>query len=440
MYPFQFFVFKALSFFSFFQVKIKKNQREKKIFYELFADGTLKFSNGETLKVNIVLLIVKSSVFEQLFQNSSPSDIVNIEDFDLTTFKLFLDCLLKFQEFSVEEALLIFPIAWKYETEELVEKCCELLKPTTLNENVCISLNIGLFCKCKKLTDSVLKFLKETRLGFKLLDEELYYLHLEPEAMLEILKILEDFYLDSAILNNVISWGKQYLEKHNNPVTVKEFFIEKEINNFFVFEYFETARSILDFSSTEIGKEFFTVSDLRDYALDYNFDNREINWINIKAGETLTEKFLIENVSLLKKYRTLLSFHRNRMIFFNAPDEEAVAATYDISGKILETQNEVFSENSCKILAKEDPESPESCFVEVNKKPDIISDVEVTIEFNFKYDGRILTSSAKNISPIRGCVDVFENDSQSTDPDEDENGWFIFYEWEVEYRAKSIKL
>lgn len=373
-------------------------------------------SDGETLKVNMAFLFAESDVFRQMFRDSSGC-VINIEDFDLTTFKLFLDCLLKFQDFSVEDALLIFPIAWKFETEDLISKCLEILKPTCLNENICLSLNIGLFCDCKELTKSLLDFLDEKKLIYKLLDEELYYNHLEPEAMLEILKVVK---VDSRVLKNVISWGKHYLDKRNKPLTLKEFFTQEKVINHVKFDIFETAGTFLNFSESEIGLEFFTDSDFRKYVKKYGYDNREINWVNVKKGESLTEKFIIKNFGLWKKYFTNLRLYRNSIIFFNVPDsKKEVLATYDFVGKLLGHDDE----NKDKAVAFRgvadinlDTSFSEGTFDYKSLNPlNVISDVEVQIKIDFKYDCRIGKSIQENFSPI--------------DADTDQSSFF--YKWEI---------
>lgn len=398
-------------------MKPSKNQRKKEIFYERLADKIFTFSDGKTLKVNKTLLSIESSIFEQLF--SASEDLVSIDDFDLSTFKLFLDCLLGFQDFSVEDALLIFPIAWKYETQELIDKCLEILKPTVLNENVCLSLNIALFYKCDKLFHLVLKFLYERELIFKLLDEQLYCEYLEPESMLEILKLVE---LDSYMLINVINWGKHYLKKRKKLLTLKEFFTQEKIIDFVNFSCFETAASFLDFSKTKIGKEFFTDTDFRMYVEEYGYDDRKIKWVKVKAGEILTEKFIIKSFGLSKKYVTKLKFHRNKLVFFDVVDlKDNVLASYEIVGKLLECHQEGdnvafrrrFSFMSNRKLC---------CCFKSFQTLDIVSDVEVEVKINFNYDCRICLSTPKNVLPVDTATEKF----------------FVFYKWEIFGHEKNI--
>lgn len=401
------------------EVEIQKNQRKNKVFYELFADGTFKFSDGETLKVNMALLIIESSVFQQLFNASSPGYVVNIEDFDLATFKLYLDCLLEFQEFSAEEALLIFPVTWKYETEQLTNKCLEILKPSALNENVCLSLNIGLFYKCKKLIKSVLDFLVDKNRIYQLLDEESYRDHLEPESLLKLLKRIN--VLDSCVLTNIIAWGRRYLEKRNKNSTLKEFFIEKNINHYFDLVCFKTAGSFLQFSKSEIGKEFFNESDFLIYVQRFGYDARPINWVKVKKGENFVEKFIIKKVFFMRGYVAELKLKRHPVIFFDTPDEEEeILAIYNVVGKLLDSgeENKVGFRMRTAERRYTALRVNAQCVCHSLPMQDIMSDVEVEIKISFKYDCKIFKS--------------LPNESIYVDANR-EKDWFFFHSAEIIY-------
>lgn len=302
-----------------------------------------------------------------------------------------------FQECSVIDALLIFPIAWKYETKNLIKKCIEILRPTELNENVCLTLNMASFCQCKKLIEVLLEFLDDKYYQYKLLDEEKYYLLLEPESVFEF---LNNFYLDSYMLKNIFKWADNYLKTHQKSVDIKTFFAEYNIVDIISLESFETIGSIYDFNKSELGKGFFTPEECWAFVEENGYEAGKSAWFKIKAGETLIEKFKIRDVTLFENSITKISIRRNQIVLYD----------YDLSSKFLEITvscydynfsigriSQIFSEN------KESFRLFESLYdFLIKRKEKILSSRSITIEVKFTFHGdcRILKQSPNNYEPV----------------------------------------
>lgn len=372
-----------------------------KVFFEMFPDAVLKFSDGKEIKVNRAVLCMESKIFEKIFTDLSPDSTAVIQDYDLSTFKLFLNILLGFQDCTAIDALLVFPIAWKYEAKKVIKKCIEVLKPTELNENLCLALNVSLFCDCDELfNDIILSFLVKEKLIFKLLDNEKYYLLLEPESVAALLDEIDEE-IDSQILKNVFKWGKIYLGKKNQDINLKSFFDQNRISRFIRISCFETTLSFIEFEKSGLGKDYFTNDEIRDYLLDSGFDGRKCKYFEVKAMETITEKFEIKNVALVAGFNEKLDITRNRVVFYSYPKVESQMLLWTVTYRSDYTGVEVEH--------KVEESFQEHCFTESNFGTftlksrvgnNTVTNLQVTVKFQFFYDARILKTSSKDLVPI----------------------------------------
>lgn len=284
------------------------------------ADGTFKFGDGKILKVNKAHLATKSEAFIKLFCESDSENVCNVQDYDLTTFKLFLDCLMGFQKCSVLDALLVFPLALKYETEEFMNECIDTLKPTTLNENLCVTLNMGVICNCWKLLYNLGYFLCAYAFIDAIFEEEKYYSLLEPESvkMLLILKCQQfKQRLDSYMLKNVSNWVKRYAKKLKKEVQVKSFC---EILKSFKSEMthsFESTQALIDFNDSWLG-ELFSGQEYWDYVKTHTLLPRKSEWIRLRKGGTINESFNIYDVTFVQGHTTI-HIARNDFVIMNKP-------------------------------------------------------------------------------------------------------------------------
>lgn len=244
--------------------------------------------------MNKGLLASHSAVFDEVFFGEMQRDQCYVTDFDSTTFKLFLDCLMGFEPYTVLDSLLIFPIAYKYQTEECMKKCIEILTPKDMNQTVCHALNMALFYECEELIDNIITFLKGKCNIVALLEKEEYHSVLEPITVAKLLEIKGiDFYL----MKIIYKWAGDYLKKSNKLVNIGWFLNENKILDKMFEITFESVKSILDFCEFNDTTNIFTSKQIssilkRNISIDCprKFPN-ESSWVLVKKEDKLTENF-----------------------------------------------------------------------------------------------------------------------------------------------------
>ena len=322
---------------------------------------------------------------------------MKIKNYDKTSFKLFLDCLIGFQNCTTTDVFLIFPIAWTFEAEELIKKCIEVLTPTVLNENVCLALNMSLSCKCEELSKIEFDFLLKKKLLYKVLDDEKLCFLLELEAMELMLEHVE---MDSYILQNVLKWGEQYLKKNNKRGGLRNFFTQQLLISYLDISLFETTKAFLEFDESRLGKKFYTDKEVRKWVLEKEPDTRKCGWFLIKAGESLVEKIKIENVGYRSDCQIICNFFQNPVIFHEFPEDETKMFCFNYSLNFADSRSEVITKS---ILA-----GPKHIFkrhvfsskINIDRKKNGVSDLEVEIKYTFYFDCRILKKSSRCFIPM----------------------------------------
>lgn len=308
---------------------------------------------------------------------------------------------MEFQECSIADALIIFPIAWKHQITKLMKKCTDVLRFTDLNKNVCVTLNMACSCGCRELFNNILiQFLFRKNFTYKLLDEEEYYSLLEPKSMKALLNLTG---MDSYIIGNVFKWADSYLKKHEKSMDIKNFLEEHELVPHLKLENFETISAVVNFHNSELGKGFFTYQELWSHVENLNFKNRESSWCKIKAGEILTEKFVIEDLTLFENSVTTIFINRNPVVLYDYfPDRSAVVLTVDISCNDYRHSSWISDYTFYEY-------SPDTEFVphflyylKILRKKYTCSVEKIIVEVKFKFhvDGRILKQSPDTFKPI----------------------------------------
>ena len=350
------------------------------------------------------MLAERSPVFHKLFMDSLEDRTIEIKDYDFATFKLFIDCVMDFQECSVIDALLLFPIARKYETKSFIKKCLDILTPKELNENVCLSLNLALCCECEELQENIVSFLANEYLIYRIFHEENFYSILEPESVCELLKHVD---MDSYILQTVFEWGSDYLKKRNKSMDLKTFFIQNGIINFLKIYAFETTQALFDFNKSELGNHFYSILDVERYFEYFGkyTDLRKCSWINVKGGDTITEKFFVQNFALLSGYTIFVQTFRNPIVFYE----------YSKTSKMIQNEFDIkiLDEEGCQIKAYKAKtyEAIEQVFTKSTRFSALISwttdntrncmsKLEFEVKRTFHHDCRILKRSPKNFDAI----------------------------------------
>lgn len=389
--------------------------RKKKLCYEIGADVVIQCADG-SIKVNKTLLAEKSEVFvKMLFEYSSgESDVpISFPDDDLKTFKIFLDCIFGFKEYSPEIALVIFPIAHKYQVRKCLEKCIQVLSPTKFDENTCLALNLSLFYECEILTDRILKFILDTEGVRHILYRDEFSDLLEPLA---VSKLLDHIKLDDRDINRLCLWGEKYLIKNNEPMSLKSFLTEYQILNKFSLECFSTIEGVFEFIETDKRREFFSDKEIFSFLRTRMLQKVDNQWVEVQGGEVLTECFVFNPpIPIIKSFIQNLDICRNQVIFseLKPVTKEQISYCVDITHKYYDRTSMREQMLSYRHFEKVNTEL--KCFLEhpllggdqmfcrlpidpFNLIPNIKLGIKkVRISYTFKDDCRILKTFSKNL-------------------------------------------
>lgn len=289
-----------------------------------------------------------------MFFGESPQHEYHITDFDATTFKLFLDCLMGFKPYTNLDSLLIFPIAHKFGTEESLKKCAEVLSPKVMNRNVCHTLNLALCYENQNLVENIINFIKENFNIVALLESEEYCPVLEPVAVAKLLDYVEmDFYLVKVI----IKWGENYLRKSNRSVNIGTFLREHRIFIKMSAISFESEKSILDFCEFNETNNFFTSEQMLSILKSHisNNDTRKFpsdsSWVTIKKGDVLKENFAkpLYFIDIGNGRPLNIQIWRNEVVFMDTitESENPVACQINFSYFSSRKGNPLTSHKSC---------------------------------------------------------------------------------------------
>lgn len=299
--------------------------RKKQYFYENGADATLHFQNGESIPVNRHLLAFHSQRFTDIFFNPTPKSDISIIDFDPKSFKKFLDCLLGFDDYSVSNALIIYPIAFKYNVDSSLKGCLKVLQPPNhsneMNENVILILNLALLYDCDSLIDGIMMFLRNKFGILNLFERDDYFMLLEPSSMT---KVLNCIVMRSYFLEKVYKWAENYLKKQNVPVDTTRSFLEKNrilpLNSLNIFE---SVQAIFEFHENISRKKLYTSDEILYYLKGnvlkrlWRFPNKS-QWVKINKGDIFEEKINFKKFLSLATSNVrdaTLKIWRNEMIF-----------------------------------------------------------------------------------------------------------------------------
>lgn len=286
----------------------------------------------------------------EFYKKLASSNEILIKDFDSETFKLFLDCLMGFKNYSIADALIVLPVACKYAVEKSIAKCVEVLTPNELNENVILALNLALYYNCGDLSKMIIDdFLVKKYLIQRVFNEEKFSFLLEPESVSALLSKVE---MDSYMIELVIKWGKNYLKEKNKVSNLKDLFKTYNILYYIKLEHFETIDCIFKFHKSNLEFNLFSTDEILSL-IEMKLVALKSEWVNIKKGETLIEKFYanVNNLPIdLHNFEFLVT--RNKLVFYERPcstDDSKGIISWDIYFSKLESLEE---KGHCKAVEK----------------------------------------------------------------------------------------
>lgn len=365
----------------------------KKLFYDIYADVTLRFADGQMLKFSKfhLCLFTKSNVLRQLFFGELSKVITEITDLSFEKFKLFLDCLIGITPYTEENSLEIFPVAWKYQVDESLDKIYKCLTPTRMNARICHTLNLAQLYQCKKLSDTILwDFLWMSKRYHILLEKEEYLFLLSVDSLKFLLHMMEDKLdesLDSYSVNFMIKWTENYVQHEQADILT---FLKKSDLYDYIFKCkFESAGSVTRFFESQFGQDYFSGRDIANLLRKNLLLPRDSQWILKQPGESITETFII-HVPFYTGYVSRVNIKNGRIIFYDEPEEQDLDQT--------RCQIKMFFRNENGILLREFNKgyrfSPKYDFMIRLKMNETMAKImECTIEWVFRFHCRILKVS-----------------------------------------------
>lgn len=381
------------------------SKEQEEIFYST-ADTTVQFSDGTTIKFNKRLLCSRSNSIilnQLLFGPINEEDTISLNDTDPDIFKLFIDCVMGFQDYTFENSVKIFPLAIKYEIENCINNCITSLTPRKINENLCDALNLAKYYKCQKLLDVIKNFLCHNYDSFKLLEYEEYSTLLTAESMVELVKCLE---MDSYLWGALLRWALFFITTNNKTCTVVDLFQEIGIMKSINLNTFESSKLLSEFGDSEIGLYFYPNDDISRRLKEMKRSlPKKCKWVKIEEGQSIVEKFQIQR-RLLSQKKLSLSIDRNKavfynIIFYNQPvsdhkNQEMMSCEITVSGNSNNNYEKSFNYDSFNQKF-----SPRGHSIVTSDKNETI---RVTIKWTFNFNCRILFTSFR---PISGPFDLF---------------------------------
>lgn len=247
-----------------------------------------------SIKINKTMLSQRTSKFDE----SLEEDVIKDPDFEISTLTAFFDSLLSFEKVTPESALIVLPVAQKYDIQDLIEKCINQLNPTKMNENVISSLNLALDINCDELTDAVLDLLLEFGIH-RLFSYEPFYFLLKPKSVYILLRYVGK---SPIILRNVIKWGRNYMEKNQINGDLRTFFQKNGILKRLSIDCLESIDSVLELYDIDSRKNAFTEKELLN-CLKNKMVTKEsqYKWVDIKKGEEISEDFKFKKMQVVDK-------------------------------------------------------------------------------------------------------------------------------------------
>lgn len=369
------------------------------VFYGPSANCAIQFENGNCLRFNKDVLYGCNDRLYAVLNEHLQNGIIKIDDIDSSTFKLFLDCILNFQEYTFDNAIKIFPVAWKYKIENCINSCVEALAPSSVNENLCDTLNLAKYYNCQKLLDRIKKFLSDSYDSYKLLEYEEYSNLLTAESMVELIKCID---LDSLLWSSFLKWADFYILTNDRPGGVESLLEELGIMKLISWNVFESHTGLARFLRSNIGLHFYEDDLVKILREKKRTMPKYSKWIKVEEGQSFTETFVVRR-RLLSPRKLMFSMNRNKVLFYNQPKVEVenprmMSCEIDINPGNETHSNDFFIES---FKLKMDPSERTHTLV-VNDKNEVL---RVTVKWTFYYNCRILLTSFK---PVVGYFDLFK--------------------------------
>lgn len=169
--------------------------------------------NDERIAAHKYILAISSSVFDDLFNGSTPvADEMKIEDSNVEAFKMFLQFFYMMEvELSMEHIQSVMYLGKKYEIVECMKVCSTFLKENATTNEMCLGLQLAMHYE-----QSDLKEFFKLQIGLNATDvlKSQEFLTCEWNVLNEIVRIDELLCRESTLLIACINWARNACERN----------------------------------------------------------------------------------------------------------------------------------------------------------------------------------------------------------------------------------
>lgn len=324
--------------------------RIRQLFYKLAADVTFIFENGERIDANKTILAMHSIVFQQMFFGKlKEKDHIGIRDIKRQHFQLFLDCLMDFESVDSNVALVVYPIADKYDVQHLKSKCENCLLKSEITENVASILDLGVIYNSDLLIESCVDMIRRRGVENYFSDPNHYYL-LTSRSVEVLLKYFPSHKLFMHLF--LFDWARNYIKENGILTNLREFLEETKI---------WPKISVDGFSMVDL-INYYRQDNIRDlYAENERISNFqkicsqklnitvESSMRKLTKGDEITEYYQLDKINDMDMIRLLIYMNGRAPIKKDRKYREHITCKVVISYKDIENKDrELFCRSECK--------------------------------------------------------------------------------------------
>jgi len=344
-------------------------------------------------------LFTKNQALRQLFFGELSQEIADITDITFNEFKLFLDCLIGIAPYTEENSIEIFPVAWKYQVDESLDKIYKLLTPTVLNPGVCHILNLAQHYQCIELSEKILwNFLCQNQRYRMLLEKEEYLILLSGDSLKFLLNMMEEKLgekIDSYLLDFMCKWAVNFIEQQSSdePIDILKCLKEFQLDGYIWNCKFESTGSMTRFFESRLGQVSFTGQDIANLLGQNLLLPKHSEWVLMSPGESITETFSL-NVPFFSGYRSSVKITIGKVIFYDWLPEDLLTSPGQIKITCTLDSNTVISEHTKNypFLTRK-----KNYRFYLNSNGRLASIVHCAIKYTFKFHVRILKVSHRSL-------------------------------------------
>lgn len=274
--------------------------RLSRLFYEIAADVSFIFEDGQQINVNKALLATQSIVFQQMFFGQLREDThIYIRDSEHRHFRLFLDCLMGFRCPDLNAALVVYPIADKYDARHLKSKCENCFINSDISESVVQILDLGIVYNSKSIIETAVGLIRKKGLEFVFRRTNENYT-LTPRSVEKLLNHVKPS--EKQFHELILAWASDYIKNNNINSSVRRFLEDTRIWPKMTFENFSIV-DLINYYQNKTIRSLYTeterVSHFKEICTKKLDIDVECHLEKIEKGRTVREYFQVNQKTRL---------------------------------------------------------------------------------------------------------------------------------------------